>query len=559
MKRILLCLILFPLFFPSRGATLPDASFDLVLQKIDSALLCTKQYEEELEFRISNLKALGRRASSYAERYNISRQLVECYENYNIDSTYHYIDYCKSMALKADRPDWLVSMTLYQIDVYLQMNMLDVARVELQKMDLAEMDHTQRMTYYSEYYTLCEQARKQSQALDDAHLSEYNDLAAYFLEKIYTEASPEDDYCKYQLMHHAIELGKGEELTACFEAKMKDVSGMTEREIAEKACVLFVMNSSNHNYGQSYAWLAYAMEHSFHHAFRDMGTQVVSMLIEMGDTDRAYRYIGFMLTQVVHYPDYRNLTDLPEYLNKVYIATDEANLHKIQNNKRNFIIAMLVSAVLLLLFLAAAWMARRLFRYGRQLREKNSQLLGLQRELNDQVTETRRAAELLDNANRQKEKYIWQIWLISDRLISKLEDLRLNIYRLLKVGKNSEALNTAQDKESFWAGEMKEIETMFDKSFLDVYPGFVEDFNSLLREEERYPTDGKSLSTDLRIYALVWLGMDNSQKIANLLRLAPKTVYNIRLKVRGKALPSEEDFPIRVCRLGRVSYESAKD
>ena len=82
------------------SAILPDATFEQVLLKIDSALLYTKQYEAELEVRIANLKSLQQHASSYEERYNICRQLVECYENYRADSTYHYIDCCKEMAVK---------------------------------------------------------------------------------------------------------------------------------------------------------------------------------------------------------------------------------------------------------------------------------------------------------------------------------------------------------------------------------------------------------------------------------------------------------------------------
>lgn len=139
------------------GAILPDATFEQVLLKIDSALLYTKQYEAELEVRIANLKSLQQHASSYEERYNICRQLVECYENYRADSTYHYIDCCKEMAVKVGRTDWLVSLNLYRIDVYLQMNMLAMAKDELKKMDEKIMNHSQRMTYYTEYHTLCVQ------------------------------------------------------------------------------------------------------------------------------------------------------------------------------------------------------------------------------------------------------------------------------------------------------------------------------------------------------------------------------------------------------------------
>lgn len=535
------------------SAILPDATFEQVLLKIDSALLYTKQYEAELEVRIANLKSLQQHASSYEERYNICRQLVECYENYRADSTYHYIDCCKEMAVKVGRTDWLVSLNLYRIDVYLQMNMLAMAKDELKKMDEKIMNHSQRMTYYTEYHTLCVQTQKQPQALDAVHLHEYNEMAQYYLKKIYAEATLDDDYCKYLLMNRYTEQKRLPEMIAYYEGKMKNISGMSEREIAENAGILFDLNSYNHNEAQMYAWLAYAMEYSFHHAIRDYGPRLIAQLIERGDTDRAYRYIGFLLMQVVHYPDHRNLTVLPNYLNEVYKVTNETNLRKIQSNKRSFLVAVFVAVVLLIFSMVTVWLVRKLARQRRQLAEKHCQLLASQQDLQRQMKETYRTAQLLEKANRQKEAYIGQIFLLSNKNISKIEELRLTIYRLLKVGKNNEALNITQKKESLWANELKVLEGMFDETFLSIYPGFVNDFNSLLRDEEHYTLNGETLNTDLRIYALVWLGINNSQKIANLLHLAPKTVYNIRLKVRSKALPSEEDFPLRVWRLNRTT------
>ena len=93
----------------------------------------------------------------------------------------------------------------------------------------------------------------------------------------------------------------------------------------------------------------------------------------------------------------------------------------------------------------------------------------------------------------------------------------------------------------------------FDQTFLALYPTFINDFNALLKPEARIvPKQGEMLTTELRIFALVRLGIDASAKIAQLLRYAPNTIYNYRAQMRNAALTDKDDFERRVRLLGRV-------
>ncbi len=89
---------------------------------------------------------------------------------------------------------------------------------------------------------------------------------------------------------------------------------------------------------------------------------------------------------------------------------------------------------------------------------------------------------------------------------------------------------------------------------MHLYPKFVEEFNSLLVKEERLVLKkGELLNTELRIFALIRLGIDDSSKIANLLRYSVNTIYNYRAKVKNKALGSRDDFESLVMRIGAFS------
>lgn len=101
--------------------------------------------------------------------------------------------------------------------------------------------------------------------------------------------------------------------------------------------------------------------------------------------------------------------------------------------------------------------------------------------------------------------------------------------------------------------ELKEFYHSFDAIFLHVYPDFVKDFNSLLRPEEKIILkEGELLNTELRIYALVRLGINDSMKIAEFLHCSPQTVYNNRLKTRNKAIIPKEEFTETVRSLGKM-------
>ena len=100
--------------------------------------------------------------------------------------------------------------------------------------------------------------------------------------------------------------------------------------------------------------------------------------------------------------------------------------------------------------------------------------------------------------------------------------------------------------------ELREFYRSFDTVFLHIYPDFVNDFNSLLQDDKRIvPKEGELLNTELRIYALVRLGITDSVKIADFLHCSAQTVYNNRFKVRNKAIIDKKDFAEAVRTLGK--------
>ena len=97
--------------------------------------------------------------------------------------------------------------------------------------------------------------------------------------------------------------------------------------------------------------------------------------------------------------------------------------------------------------------------------------------------------------------------------------------------------------EQFIKDERKSFYTEFDRSFLELFPNFISAFNQLLTEDGRiYPKSGELLNTELRIFALIRLGVTDSTSIAHFLGYSLATIYNYRSKIRNKATGNKELF-----------------
>ena len=149
-----------------------------------------------------------------------------------------------------------------------------------------------------------------------------------------------------------------------------------------------------------------------------------------------------------------------------------------------------------------------------------------------------------------KEEYIAIFLTMCSEYIDKISGIKRSVRRMLRDGKIDEL------KKEFLAAavddrELKVFYRNFDMTFLQLYPTFIDDFNSLLDKEARIePKKGELLTTELRIFALIRLGIRDSSKIAALLRYSATTIYNYRSKIKGHTLVSREDFEERIKTIG---------
>ena len=177
-----------------------------------------------------------------------------------------------------------------------------------------------------------------------------------------------------------------------------------------------------------------------------------------------------------------------------------------------------------------------------ELKKLNADLVEanrLQRQLNDSLTET----------GRIKEEYIGRFLGLCSAYIDKLETYRRMLNKKAASGKVEELYKTLKSSQ-FIDDELKEFYLNFDNSFLSIFPNFVECFNSLFpKDDVIVPKQGERLTTEMRIYALIRLGINDSAKIASFLRYSITTIYTYRSKLKNKSL-YRDDFEERVMKIG---------
>ena len=156
----------------------------------------------------------------------------------------------------------------------------------------------------------------------------------------------------------------------------------------------------------------------------------------------------------------------------------------------------------------------------------------------------------MGESNRVKDEYVGRFIHLCSFYIDRLDEMRKQVNKMVK-GKDLNALHRFTSDSELRDKNLTELYEMFDSTFLHLFPNFVDDFNALLRPECRItlPEPGV-LNTDVRIFALIRLGIEDSSRIAEFLHYSVNTIYNYRAKIKNGALGDRDTFEATVKAIG---------
>ena len=253
---------------------------------------------------------------------------------------------------------------------------------------------------------------------------------------------------------------------------------------------------------------------------------MASIMYEDGQLERAMKYIDYSQTNARFFnAKLRRLQINP--LNNLISDTYQMQKEKMSRRLQWSVIGLIVLlATVIVLLLFSMHQNKRLHSFNKKQKQLNNQL----KQLNAQLLQLNQS---LRESDHVKEQYICKY----------LEVYSEYIQRITKMARKA----GVKDPEGFMKQEMQQFYVHFDNTFLTIYHNFVMEFNKLLKPNHQiYPKQGELLTTELRIFALIRLGIDSSAKIAKLLCYSPNTIYNYRASMRNAALGDRDTFEERV-------------
>lgn len=264
-----------------------------------------------------------------------------------------------------------------------------------------------------------------------------------------------------------------------------------------------------------------------------------------GDIDRAFKFIEAAINDAIFCNVRYRTLEGSSFYPIITVAFQEKERKQKAELRLYLILISILSVFLIGGIIYVYKQMKRLSKIRKELYSTNQKLSKLNSDLHH-------ANDNLYESNHIKEEYIAHFFDLCSAYIDKLENYRKFLNK--KASNNQiDELYKALRSTGVAENELEELYKNFDTIFLNLYPTFVRDFNVLLSPGGQIlPRQGEMLNTELRIFALIRLGITDSVKIAGFLRYSLRTVYNYRTKVRNKAVVCRDEFEEMVKEIGTL-------
>lgn len=535
-----------------------------LLATLDSILVQTGELASQKELKIAQLKKKLSNAANFEEEFWINKMLYDESFVFNADSAMKYVDRNIQIATELKKKDWQDEWLINRSFMFAATGLLKEAGEVLEKVDSTSLSNGLKLSYYyqrSYLYSHLGQYMGDQKQVNNKYYNEFENANKHMLALV----RPKDPLY-WWCVASCNELSPEDSLFSTLENVVLSSHHNTRLD-AMNAYGLSNMYKRIGDKEKTMIYLIYSAMADLRVCNRDIASlqELSSLLYDAGDIDRAYAYMNYCLKAALLYPNRVRIINISTELDKIYANYQQRDI-RWRNSLQNYLYVVTFFSIILVLALID------LYRQTKKLRKSRTELDSANHSLNQHVVELsqmhkqlalanqelqnlnellRSANQKLQESNDVKEEYIGYVFSICSNYISKLDEYRKNINRKLKTGQFEEARQLT-DNSSLTQNELKDFYANFDAIFLRVYPDFVADLNSLLRPEEQILLkDASELNTEVRIYALVRLGINDSVKIADFLHCSPQTVYNHRLRMRNKAIIPKDKFAEAVRLLGR--------
>lgn len=509
------------------GGQKADPETIALLNELDESLARRDYFESLRLARIDSLVRVANGTTDKQEQYRTLMRVFDEYKSYRYDSAYHYARKCYDLACEMGNEVNESASKCAVSFCLMSAGMFKEASEMMASVTTKNMSREQLYDYYFYNQKLWQEEANYSGV--EPYYSRYMKKSDEYIDSLKTLLTEDDpDWWSLTGAQH-MKNHRFEEAMVTIQAYL---SRFPDTDAHDKAMALAEMAWAYIHTGQEEKALQSFIQSAIYD--NESSTREITALFfvakhicSLGDYDRASRYAKQALDDITFYNARQRKIEIGQIL--PIIEQDRYNALSIQRNR-----LIVTSALIALLLLVVSFAIVSLRKLNRQLWQARQTIADHNEELlhvNNQLVE----------ANKIKDVYIGRSFFANAEFIEKMEKLYLTVDRKIQTRQYEDLRKTV--RLSALDEERRQMYAIFDETFLNLFPSFVEQYNKLFEESDRKkPADEKSLTSEMRIFALIRLGITDSERIARFLDYSVHTVNTYKTRVKNKSIVENDAF-----------------
>lgn len=525
-------IISFLLIFPLSNM-FSSSKIDSILQVLHREIDKREVYYSEREKKIESFKSQLRKIESDHEKFNLCNYIFEEYESFQYDSAYVYAVSSCDIADRIQNKELFVKSRRNLLFCFMSSGLFKEACDIVNSVNTKDISNDLKADFYFQCARL------------------YSNMASYNMTETYSKIYYEKKniYCDSALiyldsksyLYNNIRAFKS--LTLLDSQKKISIYNQLFRTFDmdnhQKAINSSILGSLYHYIGDNedaIYYIALSAIYDTRSAITETTskTTLAKYFYEKGDIENASKYINIALEEANYYNARHRKIDI----NTILPIIEKERLNTIKEQRNHLLYSLILVSVLLLSLLVTL-----IIIYKQIKKIKNANVL-----IKNQYEALSITNEKLKESNEIKDQYIIQALYGKSEYLEIVENLLKKIDRRLKARQYEEL--SSLYKEFNIKAERENVSSSFDQAFLKLFPNFIEDLNTLLKREERVILDQeKNLTPEIRIFALIRLGVDDNERISKFLNISINTIYAYKAKIKNKSIVPKEEFEYRIMQI----------
>ena len=539
MKKLVV-VALISLFVMACGKHATDTQTDRLYQTLDSLI---DRHNELVAAKKSQIMSLSSGLQGVKltpeQEYDKNLRLYDEYLAFRFDSAFYYINKNIQSPLATTDPERHAASAIRMAHILSVSGIFNNARLLLDSIQPASLSTETRIAYYNQRAEL--NLYRSEMAQYTPYFMTYIDSAQYYRQML-MQIAPKSSF-EYMIN------------SASYTCEAGDIAGA----IRQFEQYLPTLQSGDRQYGIVASTLAYFYwrngqpEQQEHYlilsAISDLRgaileynalRELASILMERGEYERAYRYLQRASNDAQEYGSRlrsMQVARMAPFITKAYDAERE---HAQQRTHRLLTVLAVIALLLFCLILFNFWLLYKRRVANRKIRQMNATLTSQNEDLQTLNSQFSVLNTQMKEANRIKDEYIGRFLELCSALIHREEERHKHFNRLARDRKLEELYAELKSPKAINEG-IHIFHQNFDTAFLNIYPDFISEVNRLMMPGNQFEVeeDSTKLTTELRILALIRLGIADNQKIAEILRSSITTIYTYRSKLKSRALQKD--------------------